>query len=180
MTEEIVGLSRPEEILEQLSISDKAKVADFGCGSGYFSIPLAKIVQQGKVFSFDVVKEALEAVKSKAVLEGISNIETTHSNLEIFGGSKLGEESIDFVLMRNILFQSQKKEEIIKEARRVLGRGGQLVLIEWIIGSSLAPKEGWFISKEDARQLLENEGFIFEKELAIDNQHYGLVFKKIV
>ncbi|MEA2113172.1 MAG: class I SAM-dependent methyltransferase [Patescibacteria group bacterium] len=174
---EKMGLSSPEIILEQLNISDKAQVADFGCGNGYFSVPLAKIVQQGKVYAIDVIKEALEAVKSKAALEEIFNIETVHCNLEVLGNSKLAGESIDFVLTRNILFQSQKKAEIIKEAKRILKKEGKLVLIEWIGESSLAPKEGWFISKEDARRLAENEGFVFEKELKIDNQHYGLVFR---
>ncbi len=179
MPDKTTSPSHPETILEQLAIGDEAKIADFGCGNGYFSIPLAKIAQQGKVYAIDIIKEALEAVKSKAVLEGVSNIETLHRNLEVLGGSKLGDRSINLVLMRNILFQSQKKEGIIREARRVLGVNGQLVLIEWIAESSLAPKEGWFISKEDARRLAENEGFVFEKELEIDNQHYGLVFKKI-
>lgn len=177
MTEEM-GLAGPEKILEQLTISDNAQVADFGCGNGYFSIPLAKIAKQGKVYATDVVKETLEAVKSKAILEGISNIETVHCNLEVLGGSKLADESIDFVLTRNILFQSQKKAEIIREAKRVLKNRGQLVLIEWINNSSLAPKEGWFISKDEAKQLTIGEGFIFEKEVEIDSQHYGLVFIK--
>lgn len=179
MPDETTGPSSPETILEQLDISDNAKIADFGCGNGYFSVPLAKIARQGKVYAIDIIKETLEAVKSKATLEGVSNIETAHCNLEVAGGSKLGDGSINLVLMRNILFQSQKKEKIIGEAERVLGGNGQLVLIEWIAGSSLAPKEGWFISKEDARRLAENEGFVFEKELEIDNQHYGLIFKKI-
>jgi len=178
MLNEETGLASPETILEQLSISDKAQIADFGCGNGYFSVPLAKIAKQGKVYAIDVVKETLEAVKSKAILEGISNIEPVHCNLEILGCLKLADGSIDFVLTRNILFQSQKKEEIIREAKRVLKSSGQLVLIEWIGGSSLAPKEGWFISQEEAQQLTKNEGFTFEKEIKIDNQHYGLVFKK--
>ena len=179
MIDETTSPSSPEAILEQLAISDKAKIADFGCGNGYFSVPLAKIAQQGKVYAIDIIKETLEAVKSKAVLEGVSNIETMHCNLEVAGGSKLSDGSIDLVLTRNILFQSRKKEGIMGEAERVLMVNGQLVLIEWVAGSSLAPKEGWLISKEDARQLAENGGFVFEKELEIDNQHYGLVFKKI-
>lgn len=175
---EETGLASPEKILEQLDISDQSQIADFGCGNGYFSVPLAKIAQRGKVYAIDVVKETLEAVKSKAILGGVSNIETTNCNLEILGGSKLADKSIDFVLTRNILFQSQKKAEIIREAKRVLKNSGRLVLIEWINGSALAPKEGWFISNEDARQLIVDEGFVFEKEIKIDSQHYGLVFNK--
>ena len=119
MVEEATRLSRPEAILEKLNIRDNAQAADFGCGNGYFSIPLAKIVNQGKVYAIDVIKETLEAVKSKAELEGISNIETIHCNLEVLNGLKLEDNSVDFVLMRNILFQSQKKAEVIREAKRI-------------------------------------------------------------
>ncbi|MFH1460932.1 MAG: class I SAM-dependent methyltransferase [Patescibacteria group bacterium] len=170
------SFSKPEEIISQLDLRDNLEAADFGCGNGYYSIPLAKLMPQGKVYALDVVKETLEAVNSQAKLEGINNIETVHCNLEIPGASKLADDSVDSVLMRNILFQSQKKSAIIKEANRVLKPGGQLVLIEWIPGASLAPKQGWLISKQEAQQLIEQAGLTLDKELTIDNQHYGLVF----
>lgn len=174
--QETNGFSKPEEIISQLDLRDNFEVADFGCGNGYYSVPLAKLMLQGKVYALDVVKETLEAVNSQANLEGINNIETIHCNLEITGASKLADALIDLILMRNILFQSQKKLAIIREAKRVLKPGGQIVLIEWIPGASSAPKHGWLISKDEARQLIEQEELKLVKELDIDNQHYGLVF----
>lgn len=172
------GLIQPEEVLSQLDLRDNMNVADFGCGNGYFSIPLAKAVPQGKVYALDVVKETLEAVESRARLENIENIEMIHCNLEIPGSSKLDDKSIDIVFMRNILFQSEKKEEIIKEAKRILKKDGLLILLEWIPGSTLAPKQGLLISKEEAQELVRKEDMSLIKELIMDNQHYGLVFKK--
>jgi len=172
------GFIKPEEILSQIDIRNNMNIADFGCGNGFFSIPMAKISDQGYIYALDIMKDSLEAVEGKAKLENISNIETIHCNLESPNGSKLNNESIDLVLLRNILFQSQKKSEIVKEAKRVLKDNGNLVLIEWIKDSSLAPKEGWLISKEESLQLLKSEGFDFEKELGMDNHHYGLIFRK--
>jgi len=172
------GFLHPKEILKQIGIHDNMNIADFGCGNGYFSIPMAKIAEQGRVYALDIMKDTLEAVRSKAKLRNILNIETVHCNLEISNGSKLNNKSIDLVLLRNILFQSQKKSQIIQEAKRVLKDNSRLVLIEWIKDSSLAPKDCWLISKEEAQQLVKLEGFDFEKELEIDNHHYGLVFRK--
>ncbi len=155
------------------------EVADFGCGRGYFAIPLAKIVNQGIVYAFDVLGEALEAVRSQAKLEKVSNIKTIRCNLEILESSKLGDDSMDLVILANILFQSQKKPEILKEAKRVLKEEGELILIDWIAGTTLAPKDGWLISKKEAQQLVEAEGLALDRELAVDNQHYGLVFRKL-
>ena len=174
------SLIQPQEILNQLDLHNNMKIADFGCGNGYFSIPLAKIVTQGKIFSLDVIKETLEAVKSRANMEGIENIEIIHCNLEILGSSKLENESMDLVLLRNILFQSQKKSDILKEAKRVLKPEGKLVLLEWVPGASLAPNGGWMITKEESISLVEAENILFDKELVLDNQHYGLVFKNSV
>jgi len=171
------GFLNPETILEQIDIRGNMKVADFGCGHGYFSIPLAKAVNQGKVYALDVMDKALESVASKAKLEDISNIETIRCNLEVIGGSKLKESSIDLAFLVNILFQSQKKPEILKEAKRVLKLSGRLIIIDWIVGSSLAPKEGWLIPREQAQSLAEAEGFSFDQELEMDHQHYGLIFK---
>jgi len=172
------GFLHPKEILKQIGIRNNMNIADFGCGNGYFSIPMAEIAEQGRVYALDIMKDTLEAVMSKAKLRNILNIETVHCNLEISNGSKLNNKSIDLVLLRNILFQSQKKSKIIKEAKRVLKDNSRLVLIEWIKDSSLAPKDCWLISKEEAQQLVKLEGFDFEKELEIDNHHYGLVFRK--
>ncbi len=172
------GFIHPEEILSQLDLHDSMEVADFGCGNGYFSIPLAEVVANGKVHALDVIKETLEAVKSHASLKGIENIETIHCDLEILNGSKLENESMDLVLMRNILFQSQKKSDIIKEAKRVLKPKGKLVLLEWIPGASMAPKERDLISKDEVIELARIEEIELDKELISDNQHYGLVFEK--
>ena len=172
------GLFSPEKILDQIEIREQMVAADFGCGHGFFSIPLAKRVPKGKVYALDVVKEALEAVQSRAELEKIDNIEIIQVNLENSGGSKLKDDSIDIVLLRNILFQSQKKEAIIGEAKRVLKKNGRMAIIEWKTDSVMAPKEGWLIEKEMVKKLSESGGLGFEKELILDSHHYGLIFIK--
>ena len=173
------GFLHPEEVLKELEIKEGMKIADFGCGHGYFSVPLAKSVgQKGQVFALDVLKSALEGVESKAKIEGVSNIKTIWSNLEIEGASKLEDKSVDLVLLANILFQSQKKSEIITEAKRVLKNDGRIVIIEWMPQSFLAPREGWLITEEEAENLAESQGFKLEKKFATGSHHYGLVFNK--
>jgi len=179
MSEGTGGFLHPEQIIEQLDIQSGAKVADFGCGRGYFAIPMAKKVgEDGIVYGLDVLPSALEALQSQAEIDELSNVRGVHCNLETPNGAKLDDESLDLVLLANILFQSQKKIEIIKESKRALKSTGQLVIVDWIKGGDLTPKEGWFLSKEEAQSLSEAEGFIFDRELIMDSQHYGLVFKK--
>jgi len=173
------GFLNPEKVLFQLGIKPGMKVADFGCGHGYFAIPLARLIKDnGFVFAIDVLPDAIEAVNSKIKLFNLSNIKTIRANVEMFGGSSLKGSSIDMVLLANILFQSKKKSDIIKEARRVLKSNGKLIIIDWKVNNLLAPKEGWLISKEQSIKLAQKQGFIFEKEFEVDKSHYGLVFIK--
>lgn len=179
MAEGTGGFINPEKILEQLVKRNDLIAADFGCGHGYFSIPLSKMLTEGKVYAFDVQEEALQSVASKAGLEGIENIETIRCNLEKKNASNLDDKSIDLVILANILYQSDEKEEIIKEAIRVLKDNGEMVTVEWIKGAPLSPKGGWLVSREETEELVTKQGLILDRELEInDDKHFGLVFKK--
>ena len=112
-------------------------------------------------------------------MEGISNIETIRCDLESAGKSKLKDDYLDLVILANALFQSQKKPEIISEAKRTLKPNGQLLIIEWEKEKILSPKEGWLISKEIAADLAEEQGFKFVKEIDVDQEHFGLLFSKM-
>jgi len=174
------GFLNPQKILTELEIKAPAKIADFGCGHGYFTIPLASIVgEEGLIYAVDVLTDALIEVKSKAEHSGIKNIETIRGNLEVPGGSKLPDNSCDMVLMANILFQSQKKADIIKEAGRILKHGYFLVVIDWqLTGEKLTADSGWRVSADEAQRLAEEQNFSFERSFDAGQYHYGLIFKK--
>jgi len=68
--------SRALEVLERIRIRRGQSVLDFGCGSGTYTIPAAKIVgEQGRVYALDKDKEALDELMQKAESTGLRNIE---------------------------------------------------------------------------------------------------------
>jgi len=179
------GFINPEKILEQIGIKEGMTIADFGCGHGYFTLPVGKLAgKDGKIFAVDVLTEALEAVRSRAQLEHITNISTCRGNLETAGDSKIKDQTIDIVLLHNVLFQSQQKPAIIKESFRVLKNSGELVLIDWLPvdqiagASSFGPQNGQRILAEEAKKIAQGEGFVFERSLDAGQYHFGLIFKK--
>jgi len=174
------GFINPQKVIEQIGLKEGAKVADFGCGHGYFTIPVAKLVgKEGKVYAVDILLEALEAVRSRAQLENAPNIETVRGNLEAANGSRLPDNSVDLVLLHNVLFQTQKKLEIIKEARRTLKQGGTFVLIDWKKEvAAIGPRDGGRLSFDEARALGQEAGFVFNRVFDAGRYHFGLVFFK--
>jgi ubiquinone/menaquinone biosynthesis C-methylase UbiE len=171
------GFMRPEEVLAKLDIKEGMKIADFGCGAGYFAILLAKAVEkEGTVYAVDIQQSALESVQGRARIDSILNIETIRGDLERENGSKLGNKSMDMVMLANILFQSKSKDAILKEAKRVLTKNGRLVVIEWNDDAPFGPKPAYRISKEKLKQAVKDAGFVLEKEFNAGSSHYGLVF----
>ena len=173
------GFLRPEETIKQLNIKKGDWVADFGCGAGYFSIPLAKMIEkEGKVYALDVLDSALESVRSRAKIEGLLNIETKRCNLEILGNSGLGNGSVDLVLLHNILFQSDKKDDIIKEAARILKNSGEISIIDWKASQPMGPSKDLIVSIDSVKEMAEKSGLKFKKDMIVDNYHWGIIFEK--
>lgn len=170
----------PADIINQLGVLRNSIVADFGCGSGYFTIPLAQhIGEDGKVYALDVLTSALESVESKAKIHGLSNIITKRVNLEKEGGSKLDSESVDWIILKDMLFQNNKRDVILKEARRILKKDGKMLAIEWNEkASAFGPGNDLKISREELKKLIAGGGFEIEKEISAGDYHYGFIAAK--
>ena len=171
---------KPEESIEIWDVRPGDKIADFGCGSGYFSIPLGKRVgAMGKVYALDIRTEALEATRAKLKLFHLFNIEPARADLERERGSGLKSESVDKILIANILFQAENKDAVVGEAFRVLRSGGTLMAVEWNETKNTAgPALSERIPRDVAERMFQRAGFSLVKEFPAGSHHYGLIFKK--
>ncbi len=168
----------PEEVLDQLDLRPDMTAAEFGCGSGGFSIPLAKRLEDGLVYAIDILGEPLSALKSQARLDNVVNIRIIRSDLEKARGSTLSDFSIDLVVIPNVLFQIKNKSAMISEAARVLKKNGKLAVIDWLAGVSQGPEKGR-ISAEEVKKLAEAAELKLEKDFPAGKYHFGLIFEKI-
>ncbi|MFA4937043.1 MAG: class I SAM-dependent methyltransferase [Patescibacteria group bacterium] len=175
-------LLNPQELLEkQLEVKFGNFVGDLGCGgAGYFTIPAAKIVgSRGKVYAVDILKAALEGVKSKAKLENILNIETVWSDLERVGVTKITPDTLDSALLINIMFQSRNNAALLDEARRLLKQGGKLLVVDWKVEPTpFGPAVANRVSPEKVRELVVKLNLKEEKFFDAGPYHYGFVFIK--
>ena len=173
-----ISFLKPEKILKELDLKNNMKAVDLGSGSGGWAIPLAKKLEEGKVYAVDVQESALSALKGRAGLENIINIETVLCDLEKSEGLELIDDFFDVVLMTNLLFQLNDKKQVLKEARKILKKDGQLLIVDWKAEVPLGPKEGK-ISSQELKKMTEGLGFKLNKEFDAGDYHYGLVFTKV-
>ena len=174
------GFMNPEKTLSEFGIQPGMTIADFGCGTGHVGILIAQRVgENGKVFAIDIMEDKLDSIRTHAKAVGLKNLETIRANLEVLGGTKLADQSQDMTVLVNILFQSQKKSDILKESYRVLKQGGFLVVIDWKIGvGGFGPPDNLRTDENTMRLLITGEGLVFEKGIDAGQFHFGMKFKK--
>ena len=172
-----MGFLNINEALHHLDLEESMVAAEFGCGTADFALAMAKILNKGRVYALDIQEEKLQMVKNKMLLQKISHIETILCDLEKTGGSGLKNSSLDAVLIPNILFQTEDRYAIMKEAERTLKPGGQILVIDRLkpalrnLGENL-------VTPEEVKKIGRGLGFWMKKEFAAGDYHYALLFIK--
>ncbi|KKR35392.1 MAG: hypothetical protein UT67_C0002G0016 [Candidatus Magasanikbacteria bacterium GW2011_GWA2_40_10] len=175
------ALIDPYQIFSRISLSEGKRVADLGCGrTGHFVFPAVKIVgDKGVVYAVDVVKNILDSIKSMARSEGYDNVQTVWSDIEMPGKTPIPDNSLDAVFCVNVLFQLKNKAGAIKEAARMLKKGGYLVVVDWAkkLGA-LGPSEDRMLNPDLLAELSAAENLKLVDKILPGEYHYSLIFEK--
>ncbi len=165
------------EVLQYLDIKSDMMAAEFGCGSAEFAVLLSKKVPTGRVYALDIQAEKLSALKGRLSRDNIKNVVSLVCDLEALHGSTLPENYLDIVLIPNILFQAENKYAIMEEAHRVLKSQGQILVIDWLPGGAMSPKEG-LLSPEELKHMAEKLHLEFKREFFASDYHFAMIFIK--
>lgn len=172
--------SDPEKNIEQFSLGKGNYVADLGSGAGFYSFASAEAVgENGRVYAVDVQKDLLQKLKRESQLKHLNNIDIIWADLEHIGGTKLRESSMDAVIVANVLFQLEQKDSAVLEIKRIVKKGGRILLIDWLSSfGGMGPQAKDVLSKESAKKLFEKHGLSVDREISAGAEHYGIIFRK--
>ena len=170
-----------KKILERVGIAEGMRVSDLGCGgAGHFCIPAAHLVgNSGVVYAIDIQKIVLERVKSQCKIEGVNNLKTIQANIENYKSTGIEGGSCDLIMLINILFQSHKHFDILKETIRILKNSGTLLIIDWnqsVI--PFGPPIESRIKRNEINALLYKLASERIDEFDAGKYHFGMIFKK--
>jgi ArsR family transcriptional regulator len=142
-----------------LQLAPRARYADLGIGDGLLTLMLAEVATH--VTAVDISPSMLDQLAQRAKAKGIANIETVEGEIEKL---PLPDQSHDVVVMSQALHHAEEPVRALKEARRILVRGGRLLVIDL-----LAHGEEWVRDKlehvhlgftePDLEKLLGDAGF---------------------
>ena len=120
-------LQNPQKILKPY-IHKGMSVLDLGCGPGFFSVEMAKMLEDsGKVIAADLQKGMLDKV--------ISKIKGTELEQRIIihkcGEQEIGlNEKVDFILAFYMVHEVPDKERLFEEFKSILNPNGKIYIIE--------------------------------------------------
>jgi ubiquinone/menaquinone biosynthesis C-methylase UbiE len=172
--------SDPIKNVEQLGIKPGSIVADFGSGSGHYTMAAAKVVgDTGRIYSIDIQKDIATKVKNEANKLGIFHVEAVWGDVEKVGGTKLRDSSVDYVIISNLMFQVDDKTSTAKEAFRILKPQGRLLFVDWSESfGGIGPHPESVFPQEKALELFPSAGFVLDHEIEAGSHHYGIIYKK--
>jgi ubiquinone/menaquinone biosynthesis C-methylase UbiE len=172
--------AHPVRNVASLGIAPGMKIADFGSGSGAYTLAIAEsLANSGHVYAIDVQRDLLRKTKIEATKRGYKNVEIIWGDLEYSGATKIADGALDMVLISNLLFQINDKDAVIREAWRILKPAGRLVIIDWSDSfGGIGPQEVDVVTKERAESLAHSGGFGLVRAFGAGSHHYGLVFSR--
>jgi ubiquinone/menaquinone biosynthesis C-methylase UbiE len=167
----------PDSILSSIGLNLGFTFADVGCGSGFFSIPAAKIVgKKGKVFALDSDEEAIAALRKKAFTKNLTNIEARVGTAE---DTVLCDACADMVFFGIVLHDFNDPALVLVNARKMLKPQGCLVDLDWKKESmDFGPPIDIRFSEEKAIGLIEGAGFKVERQEESGRFHYIIVARR--
>ncbi|MFC1802874.1 class I SAM-dependent methyltransferase [Thermoproteota archaeon] len=150
------------KMLSEVGISEGQSVLDFGCGSGTFSIPAAKLVgTNGRIYSLDVSQGALEKLTRKTEKEGLDNIVILLSsgNVDI----PIDNEALNHVLLIDVLQEISDKETLLEEIHRILKPDGMMIVYPMHIDSNEVTRLASNVKLRLKGKIFQEQILVFEK-----------------
>jgi ArsR family transcriptional regulator len=131
-----------------LQLAPRGRYVDLGVGDGLLTMMLAEVASE--VVAVDLSPQMLAQLRTRAAQKGIANIVALESDIARLA---LPDQSFDVAVLSQALHHCDDPLSALKEAQRVLVRGGRLLVLDLV-----AHGESWVKEQLQHRHLGFGEG----------------------
>lgn len=162
----------PSLAVGYLELLPGARVADVGCGTGFFTFEIASRLVGGELWAIDSSSEMLALFRMRqgeAGIDGIRVLQSSENHIPLSDGY------LDRVLMAIVLHEADDKRSFLGEVRRLMKPSGLILLIDWHKAPSPeGPPVEERVAVDEAEALLKECGFQGVERYDIYPYHYLL------
>jgi ubiquinone/menaquinone biosynthesis C-methylase UbiE len=165
----------PVTIFNEIGLKPGMRVADLGCGNGFFSLPAAEYVgQEGVVHATDVSEVMLNKLRQRLTPGNLIVSLSTEYNFPI------ETDSVDFALAAIVIHEVDNYHKFLLEVRRILKEEGYLWILEWEpVEEEKGPPQQHRISKKELTKYLTLAGFRVVWIKPAGDSHYQILAEKM-
>lgn len=150
-------------------------VADIGCGPGFFTVPLAKYVLNGKVYALDINDDMLVACREQVSQARLANVEILKCHEFDF---PLKSKSLDGAFLAFVIQGSPDKPRFLQAVRKLLHPKGWCTILEGYrkedeTGTALDQR----IDPDELEVLARNAGYRTRGWRDIDGEQYMMMLR---
>ena len=169
--------NNPAQIVAQCGLGAGERVAEIGCGTGWFTFEIERAVRpRGMVFALDMQPAMLQILRARRQnWERILTIPCGENEFDLDDGE------VDVVFHANVLHECDEPERHLREAARVLKSGGRIVVIEWHWAdeeSQPGPPNLERLEPQTVREMLGGAGFEVGETSDVGPYHYAITATK--
>jgi len=118
----------PDLIWEKAGLKNPSVLIDIGAGTGFFALLFSEKMKKGKVYACDISDEMLSWMEDNLPPESkgkVIPVKMEESSVPLF------DNMADLVYMINLHHELEQPQKVLREALRLLRRGGKLLIVDW-------------------------------------------------
>jgi len=145
-------LITPLALADRLHLTEASRVLEVGCGSGVFSVEVARRISRGHLELLDLQLEMLAKAKRKVEAASLSQVVSyAQGNATTL---PFAEDAFDIAFLVTVLGEVAVRRKCLQELYRVIRRGGILSITEHLPDTD-------FSRFSRLRAMVEGGGFTF-------------------
>ena len=162
-------------LLGALAIQPGWTVCDMGCGNGFYTLQIARLVgPAGKVLAVDIQPEMLHLLAERAAGEGATNVEPI---LGTVVDPKLPQDGVDLLLLVDVYHHIEDRERYFRALGASLRPGGRIAIIDFTLDSPQGPPRAARVAPEIVHAEMKAAGHALAAEHRFLPYQYFLVFQ---